>query len=319
MKEVCKYKPLFSKKKKVKIEGSRKGYDEIFSKNEKFVVFRNNLEDDKEYYLYSLETGKLLLVSKNIIIRLISRYYEYMENLFYMQKDNSETRYLFKINSDSLKDYDDYVYILEINDNSVELEKNVLTFTFILKYEYYDDDCNLFFTAENRIFAINENYEKEEIECPFKDNSLYSFRYLEHFGYDTCLVSYKYLEDGIYKYCSNLYDIKTKKFIFKNFIDGVISKYITYNGKRYIFNENGKIFDEEGNYLISDPLAKEIIPHPRLPYVFTKRKDRVGLISLEENKILYKPIYIEILVNKEEIMLLDREGGAYQTVSLRDR
>lgn len=323
MKEICEYKPLFSKKRKKRIEGNSKGYDEVFSRNREFVVFRNNLEDNKEYYLYSLKTGKLLLGSKNVIIELFEAYNEYnysMENFFYMKKNNSETMYLFKINSDSLKDYDDYVYILEIDDvKSVELGKNISTFTFISKYKDYYCGCNLFFTAENEIFTINENYEKEDIESPFKCNSLYGYSYSSHCEYGIFLISYKYLKSEGYKYYSNLYDFKTKKFILKNFINKNISSYKVYNDKIYIFNQNREIFDENGNYLISDPLAQEIIPHPRLPYVFTKRNDRIGLISLEERKILYKPLYIEILVDEEEVMLLDRVGGAYKTVMLCDR
>lgn len=145
---------LFSGREKVGFSGSKKGYDFISSINSKFVIFGNyakskSFVNRNTYYLYSIETGNLILKSNYELNLFDNKLY----NLIGIKTKDKSIKYLFEVLSDS-KELD---FVIE-EEADIEKLKNSRCFYYIGKYLYFQN--GLFVSENNIIFMIDENNKK---------------------------------------------------------------------------------------------------------------------------------------------------------------
>lgn len=313
---------FFRKKSQVTLEGIRETFDCIHRQNNDFIVFKNSNEND-EYYLYSLETGKLLLKSIGREIRIF--FGSALKNFFVIKQNDGDgdEYYLFEIDTNYInKDCKTTLDII----TDVKVLDELETFKLHFVYEkFFNVDYGIFLKKSNEVVYFDINKEMQSFKIPFdiKGNKEHSFSleiYHSEYSRNGLVIQInEKLEnnytDGIYL---NVYDFDSKTFMFKEFINEYISTYGEYNGKLYIITQSLKVLDEFGRTVGFDPLAEKLYFHEKFPYVVSERKDRYGLISLEKSKVIFKPIYLDIMVDTENFFVLESEKGAYKKICVND-
>ncbi len=309
--EIERYKTLFFKKDKIRLKGMQRGYDNLCYRGYEYVLFSNNVNGKMVYYLHSFITGKLILVSEKYEIRLAS--ISFYRKDFLIVKESEKKMYLFQLIYNENSECKNFYLVLDsIEGANIDCGDTIIKF--ISKYRLIDGYSGLFLTDKNEVYYLDKNICAFKIHTNLKEQFASECEMMETF--DVINGHYPVVFRVGKKKFFNLFNINSKKFVFENFLDNYIIDCKQYGENIYIINCRNEILDRDGNVLISRKTNEDLKFHDTLPYVYIKRKDRIGLISLEKRKIILKPIYIEILFDEEEILVLDSVGGSYKEVDI---
>lgn len=291
--------------KKETMEGINEYYDSVVDSSKYFIIFKNNGENEEstEYFLYDK-------ISKKLIVKTIGMEITNPNNDFFSIIYDYKEKYLFKLNGDYIKNNKIDFLILDKNTDFENLKSNKFS-TFISKYN--SSDRPFYLRHGNEIFYFDEESNIHFVKIPYdEDLSSHNFRVI-NLGKDIIGINFYDYSTGIN--LTNVFSFDREEFLFKEFINSTIVEFNVVGEHIYFKCYNNNIYNGKGEKIVNEPFAAKVNFINGIHYAITKRKDRVGLISLLEKKIIFRPILVDIIIENDGFLILESVGGTYRKVN----